>query len=560
MTCQDWRDKLTDYLEGALPPQEMRQLEAHLGECPACAEDLAGFRAVVAAARGLERVAPPEGLLAQIGAALDAADEQQGVASAGREVGHRRWSWQTVGALAVAACLLMGFVAVFQHGLVSRSLKRTEDASFATEQARVPEMAAERPIPEASMGGPRPSEAMQEPADEYLMAEGAVGAEREAEPARATTPGPQPPPFGDAAGAARAPRDKSARRAKWPRVPESASPPPQPTLPAKPEPAADHGPAGGEMSADVTRPVEEAPTAEAGRGLAGGMFARGMSGASRTGVPNKAAARLPGMAAGMGMPGGDTGASRYRGPAGPGGSSLGAAVKTAPDAEPKLVYGPGQPEGVGTLSSPQPGTPAEPAVAAGVRLNFVPPKSREVGRAAVAAVVLEADVEVDDAVVKVTAMDRLQLTNASPSGVVYSGRLRAGQRTTVAVGMMAQEAGRQQLRITVRSRVPQANADVEVDVDGFTAPLDATMPMKPTADAAARGDVSLVFGETEIREAILAVGRQAGVRVDVDEGVGGQRVNAQLQQVPAEAALRILAEEGGYRLEGDSGGYRVTKP
>jgi anti-sigma factor RsiW len=36
MACQELVEVLTDYLEGALPAQDVRRLEAHLADCPPC--------------------------------------------------------------------------------------------------------------------------------------------------------------------------------------------------------------------------------------------------------------------------------------------------------------------------------------------------------------------------------------------------------------------------------------------------------------------------------------------------------------------------------------------
>ena len=47
MTCRELVELLTDYLEGALPAAEHADLEAHLAECPGCAEYLAQMRLTV---------------------------------------------------------------------------------------------------------------------------------------------------------------------------------------------------------------------------------------------------------------------------------------------------------------------------------------------------------------------------------------------------------------------------------------------------------------------------------------------------------------------------------
>ena len=43
MTCADWQDKFTEYLENTLPADARQQLDAHVAACPDCAADLAAF-------------------------------------------------------------------------------------------------------------------------------------------------------------------------------------------------------------------------------------------------------------------------------------------------------------------------------------------------------------------------------------------------------------------------------------------------------------------------------------------------------------------------------------
>jgi predicted anti-sigma-YlaC factor YlaD len=43
-----WSDRLSEYLDGDLPPDEARELELHLRDCEACRQSLAELRSVVA--------------------------------------------------------------------------------------------------------------------------------------------------------------------------------------------------------------------------------------------------------------------------------------------------------------------------------------------------------------------------------------------------------------------------------------------------------------------------------------------------------------------------------
>jgi anti-sigma factor RsiW len=56
MTCQELVELVTDYLEGALPPEDAARFEAHVGSCPGCEAYLEQIRTTIAVmqAGGLE--------------------------------------------------------------------------------------------------------------------------------------------------------------------------------------------------------------------------------------------------------------------------------------------------------------------------------------------------------------------------------------------------------------------------------------------------------------------------------------------------------------------------
>jgi anti-sigma factor RsiW len=61
LACVDVVEIMTDYLEGALPADEARRLERHLGTCPGCTEYLEQLRAVAGSLRGVTDASfPPE--------------------------------------------------------------------------------------------------------------------------------------------------------------------------------------------------------------------------------------------------------------------------------------------------------------------------------------------------------------------------------------------------------------------------------------------------------------------------------------------------------------------
>lgn len=47
MNCRELVERITDYLEEQLPPDDTRRLEQHLAECPHCGVYLEQMRAIV---------------------------------------------------------------------------------------------------------------------------------------------------------------------------------------------------------------------------------------------------------------------------------------------------------------------------------------------------------------------------------------------------------------------------------------------------------------------------------------------------------------------------------
>lgn len=66
MLCGRFRERLTDYIEGALSPGEERAMGEHVLACPVCHELLNEVRNAIRACRELPLAAPPPGLEARI--------------------------------------------------------------------------------------------------------------------------------------------------------------------------------------------------------------------------------------------------------------------------------------------------------------------------------------------------------------------------------------------------------------------------------------------------------------------------------------------------------------
>lgn len=75
MNCKEAFDFLMDYLDGGLTPEQRRDFDQHLRECPSCVRYLDSYRTTVALASGAyERPEPPktmpQGIMNAVRAAL----------------------------------------------------------------------------------------------------------------------------------------------------------------------------------------------------------------------------------------------------------------------------------------------------------------------------------------------------------------------------------------------------------------------------------------------------------------------------------------------------------
>ncbi len=68
MTCGQFEERLSAYLEGELPAEERRAMEAHLAACPSCAALEISMREAVDALRGFPEVDPSPALMSRLAA------------------------------------------------------------------------------------------------------------------------------------------------------------------------------------------------------------------------------------------------------------------------------------------------------------------------------------------------------------------------------------------------------------------------------------------------------------------------------------------------------------
>jgi hypothetical protein len=101
-----WTDRLSEYLDDELPPDERAALEAHLRRCAACGAVLADLKRVVNRARGLEDRLPERDLWPGIAARIGASSGEVPVVSLAAERGRRRWSFSMPQLIAAGLALM----------------------------------------------------------------------------------------------------------------------------------------------------------------------------------------------------------------------------------------------------------------------------------------------------------------------------------------------------------------------------------------------------------------------------------------------------------------------
>jgi hypothetical protein len=111
MSCDRYVEQFTDFLEGALPAEQWRELEEHLQQCPECAAEIKDYRRTVSAVRGLALVQPSADLPRRILIQLEPVTVPVAQTVRVRPV-RRGWTWQAVAA-ALTAVLLVAALALY---------------------------------------------------------------------------------------------------------------------------------------------------------------------------------------------------------------------------------------------------------------------------------------------------------------------------------------------------------------------------------------------------------------------------------------------------------------
>jgi hypothetical protein len=88
-----WTDRLSEYLDDELPPDQRAALEAHLRQCTACGAVVADLKRIVTRARGLEDRLPDRDLWPGIATRIGVGSGEMPAINLAAERARRRWSF-----------------------------------------------------------------------------------------------------------------------------------------------------------------------------------------------------------------------------------------------------------------------------------------------------------------------------------------------------------------------------------------------------------------------------------------------------------------------------------
>jgi len=125
-----WTDRLSEYLDDELAPDERAAIEAHLRQCAACGAVLADLKRIVTRARGLEDRLPERDLWPGIAARIGSSSGEVPAIDLGAERMRRRWSFSLPQLIAagIALIALSGGTAWLLHPTGSPSVAARETA------------------------------------------------------------------------------------------------------------------------------------------------------------------------------------------------------------------------------------------------------------------------------------------------------------------------------------------------------------------------------------------------------------------------------------------------
>ncbi len=174
-------------------------------------------------------------------------------------------------------------------------------------------------------------------------------------------------------------------------------------------------------------------------------------------------------------------------------------------------------------------------------VSVFPPTRRAVGEIVPATVTVETERDVPRARIQVRGLHSLEIVDADEDGVIYRGELSAKEKTEQTVRVRAHEPGMQSMIVNLRSSNPEVETDLVVEMGEFQIEVPPTLQ-----------NIEVAFNETLVREAIAQIAEASGMQVQITGELPDQRVTKDFSAgVPAEAALRIVAEDVGWQVRAD---------
>lgn len=120
MDCKTAHSMIHEFLDGTLGPDRARSFKAHAAECPACAREIEGYRALERRLRAVEPESPPAGFAEPVVRFLKATGRiragEVGAEAGRRGAGLAGWIPARLRVPAVAAALLIAVLATISIG------------------------------------------------------------------------------------------------------------------------------------------------------------------------------------------------------------------------------------------------------------------------------------------------------------------------------------------------------------------------------------------------------------------------------------------------------------
>lgn len=132
---------------------------------------------------------------------------------------------------------------------------------------------------------------------------------------------------------------------------------------------------------------------------------------------------------------------------------------------------------------------------------------------------------------------------------IHVAALPRGKQIEASLPVLPPQPGRLDMAVVVAAEEPQWHTDIPVSVS-----------VEPRPRGNAERPVALVLREVALKTAATAIGRAAGIEVQVPDNMAELVVDADFgQPIPAKAALEVLAEQVDAELVATDQGFRFTK-